>query len=265
MARAGQTGNNDAMPTRADTPASQDRSGCAGIFVLYIIKLPFMILRVVPHVGSLLRREAATATGERALASAELTPADDRAAITAALAQVESHDSGFDLAAVTSGVVRAREVVVGARQTGDASAARQVLSDGLWRVFVLLLDARAAHDVQREGTSAVVGASVVAATRDRLAEQLRLRLRCSGVRREIGGGIVLRGQLGEQTWDEDWIIRRSADATTPANGGILSGRCPQCGAPLQVDVAGSCGYCKALVLTGGRDWVVWSMEEAPWQ
>jgi hypothetical protein len=251
------------MPTRAVVSASQDRPGCVGIFWLFI-KLPFMIVRVIPHVGSLLRREAATATGERARASAELTPADDRAVIVAALALVGSHDTGFDLAAVTSGVVRAREVVTRARQTGDASAARQVLSDGLWRVFVLLLDERAAHNVRHEGTSAVTGVSVVAATRDRLAEQLRLRLRCSGERREVAGGLVLRGQLGQQTWDEDWIIRRSADATTPANGGILSGRCPQCGAPLQVDPAGSCEYCKALVLTGGQDWVVWSMEEAPW-
>jgi hypothetical protein len=109
-----------------------------------------------------------------------------------------------------------------------------------------------------------VDAEVVAAARDQLAEQLRIRLACRGERYEVADGVVVRGQPGQRDWTEDWIIRRSADATTPASGGVLSGLCPQCGAPLQVDEDGSCTYCRALVQSGGRDWVVWSIEEAPW-
>jgi hypothetical protein len=243
--------------------ASPDRTGCAGGLWL-LLKLPFMILRVIPHVGDILRGEAATDSGARARSSGEeLTPADDHGVVAAGLAALRSRDGGFDLAATTRGVVRAREVVDLARQAGDASAARLVMSDGLWRVFVLLLAERAAHGVRREGTSVVVGAEVVAATRDRLAEQLRIRLACRGERCEVAG-VVLRGQYGPQDWAEDWIIRRSVDATTPSNGGVLGGRCPQCGAELRVEADGSCAYCRALVLAGGRDWVVWSIEEAPW-
>jgi hypothetical protein len=243
--------------------APRENPGCAGA-IWQLLKLPFMILRVIPHVGGILRGEAATDSGARARSTGEeLTPADDRAVVAAALAALKSRDGGFDLAATTRGVVRAREVVDLARQAGDASAARQVMSDGLWRVFVLLLAERAAHGVRRQGTSAVLGAQVVAATGDRLAEQLRIRLACRGERCEVAG-VVLRGQYGQQSWDEDWIIRRSAGATTPANGGVLSGRCPQCGAALRVEADGSCTYCRALVLAGGRDWVVWSIEEAPW-
>ncbi len=243
--------------------AAPGRAGCAGGLWL-MLKLPFMILRVIPHVGSILRGEAATDSGARARsAGEELTPADDQAVVAAALAALKSRDGGFDLAATTRGVVRAREVVDLARQADDASAARQVMSDGLWRVFVLLLAERAAHGVRRHGTSVVVGAEVVAATRDRQAEQLRIRLACQGERCEVAD-VVLGGQYGQQRWDEDWIIRRSADATTPASGGVLSSRCPQCGAALRVETDGSCAYCRALVLAGGRDWVVWSIEEAPW-
>jgi hypothetical protein len=229
-----------------------------------LVKLPFMILRVVPHTGALFRREAATDSGPRARAREELTPADGQAAMAAVLAEVRSHDAGFDLAATAQGVVRVRRVVAKARQTGDASIARPVLSDGLWRVFVLLLAERTTHAVTRQDTSEVMGAEVVAAARDRLAEQFRIRLACRGERYEVASGVVVRGQPGQKDWSEDWIIRRSADAATPASGGILSGRCPQCGAPLQVDESGSCAYCQALVLSGGRDWVVWSIEEAPW-
>jgi hypothetical protein len=229
-----------------------------------LVKVPFMILRVVPHTGALLRREAATDSGRQARTWQELTPPDGRAAVAAVLAEVRAHDAGFELEATARAVVRARQVVDQARQTGDPSIARPVLSDGLWRVFALLLAERTAHAVIRQETSAVVGAEVVMAARDQLAEQLRIRLACRGERYEMAGGVVLRGQPGQKDWSEDWIIRRSADAATPASGGILSGQCPQCGAPLHVDEDGSCAYCKALILSTGQDWVVWSIEEAPW-
>jgi hypothetical protein len=252
------------MRSQAGGPGAGDRAGCAGVLWL-LVRLPFMVLRVVPHLGDILRREAAGQAGARAQLSAEqLSPADDQAAVAAVLAGIRAHDAGFDLAATATGVGRARAVVDRARQAGDASAAREVLSDGLWRVFVLLLEVRAAHGVRRQGTSVIVAAEPVAAARDPLAEQLRIRLTCRGERYEHAGGVTLRGQPGQQTWHEDWIIRRSAQASTPPNGGILAGRCPDCGASLHVEADGSCGYCRALVLADGQDWVVWSIEEAPW-
>jgi len=253
------------MSTQAATQASQQRMSCAsGLWLMF--KLPFMFLRALPWLGEIVRREAATTTGERAQASyGQLTTAADPAAVTAVLATIRSRDAGFDLDATTRGIVRARWAVHQARQSDDASVARLVMSGGLWSVFAMLLAKGAASGVRREDKSAVVAAKVVAATRDQLAEQLRIRLACQGERCERIGQQAVRGEPGEQaTWDEDWIIRRSAAATTPANGGVLSGRCPRCGAALDIDAGGACTYCQALVLTGGQDWIVWSIEEAPW-
>jgi len=238
--------------------------GCAGALWMFF-KLPFTILRAAPQLGQFMRAEAATTSGARVRAATEaLTAPDNPAAVAAALAGVSAHDPGFDLAATTHGVIRARAIVSQARQDGDASAARRVLSDGLWRVFGLLLEGYAAHDARRYESSAVAGTAVVSATRDQLAEQLRLRLSCRGERYETAHGAILRGRLGPRAWDEDWIIRRSATATTPPGGGLLSGRCPQCGAALEVSADGSCAFCRALVLSGGHDWVVWSIEEGAW-
>jgi hypothetical protein len=252
------------MPRPATARPPRQRKGClGGLWLIY--KMPFQFLWRAPQLGEAFRRTAATTAGVRAQQSFEqLTPPMDRAACVAVLAEVRSHDAGFDLAATARGVVRARQIVDQARLAGDASAARQVMSDGLWQVFVMVLDSRAAHDIRRQGTSTVVEAKVVAATRDLLAEQLRLRLKCSGERSEAAGGHVLRGNAVPGIWHEDWIIRRSAAATTPGKGGVLSGTCPNCGAVLDVGPDGSCGYCAALVLTSGQDWVVWSIEEEPW-
>ena len=57
-------------------------------------------------------------------------------------------------------------------------------------------------------------------------------------------------------WSEDWVFQRSSAATTKADGGTMQQRCPNCGAPLNLDLAGVCHYCKAPVMSGSYDWVL---------
>jgi hypothetical protein len=252
------------VPEQAATERLADRPGCWRA-TWFFVKLPFMLLRVVPHLGDVLRHEAATDTGSRARSCSEqLVPAQDKKVIAAVLSAIVAHDPGLDVRATTDAVVGAREVVNRSRESLDPSGARLVMSEGLWRVFCMLLDARRSHGVSRQGISMVTSASVASAVRDQVSEELRVRLTCEGERCEIAEGSVIRGRRGRRAWSEDWTIRRSATARTVPNGGVLDGRCPQCGAPLKVDVLGSCSYCKALALTGGHDWVVWSIEEEPW-
>jgi hypothetical protein len=191
------------VPRPAAEQAPRRQPGClGGLWLIY--KMPFQFLWRVPRLGAAFRHTAATTAGIRAKTSYhQLTPPADRAACAAVLAEVRSHDAGFDLAATARGVVRARQIVDQARLAGDASAARQVLSDGLWQVFVMILDSRAAHNIRRQGTSTVVEAKVAAATRDQLAEQLRLRLKCSGERSEVAGEHVLRGNGIQGTWHDN--------------------------------------------------------------
>jgi hypothetical protein len=49
------------------------RAGCAGALWL-MLKLSFMILRVIPHTGGILRGAAATDSGARARSSGEARP-----------------------------------------------------------------------------------------------------------------------------------------------------------------------------------------------
>jgi hypothetical protein len=247
-------------------PASEGdgahRLGCARA-TWFFLTLPFTLLRLVPHIGSILRGEAATDSGARArTAPAGPARTDPFPAATAVFAS----DPGFDLATTTAAVVRARQVVEVCRQARDPSAARQVMSDGLWRVFAMLLVERAAHDLRRLGTSDVVDAAVASVVQDRLAVELCIRLTCQGERGDVFGatGVAVRGGPTAQTWYEYWTVRRAAGAVTPPGGGILDGRCPQCGAPLQVDANGGCGHCRSLVLASGADWTVWNIEVPPW-
>ena len=61
-------------------------------------------------------------------------------------------------------------------------------------------------------------------------------------------------------WTEDWTFTRSSSATTKDGSGTRQ-NCPNCGAPLDLDAAGTCAYCKQLVMAGAYDWVLSRIEQ----
>jgi hypothetical protein len=57
------------------------------------------------------------------------------------------------------------------------------------------------------------------------------------------------------------VFQRSSHATTPSGGGTLEQHCPNCGAPLDLDLAGTCKYCRAPVMSGEYDWVLTRIDQ----
>ena len=92
---------------------------------------------------------------------------------------------------------------------------------------------------------------------------VRIRAACSDYDVADDSGKVVRGNKRVGEWAEDWTFQRSSSATTNAAGGTLSQKCPNCGAPLNVDLAGVCPYCKAPVMSGAYDWVLARISQVP--
>ena len=61
---------------------------------------------------------------------------------------------------------------------------------------------------------------------------------------------------------ENWLFSRKAGVKTVASGGVVAAKCPNCGAPLELDAAGHCKHCNSNVTAGDRDWVVTSIERS---
>lgn len=187
----------------------------------------------------------------------------ERDAMTAAIA---AHDPGFVVDDLVARAGDIYDLVVGSITEGDAGVARLAMADGLWETHRMVVSVRADNGIERRGSVSLVNAQLVEAYHSTLIDEVRVRLHCRGVCCDAHAvtGLVLRGSMTETEWQEDLTFTRSAAATTPAGGGILSRNCPNCGAPIRVSDDGACLQCAALVMSGRHDWVLTGVGRDPW-
>jgi predicted lipid-binding transport protein (Tim44 family) len=189
---------------------------------------------------------------------------DDRAhtGVTSAeegLAQIAAHDPGFNEEAFLESVQRAFFVVQEAWTERKPDMSRQVMSDGLWQTHKAQIDQYVAEHKRNVLEDLTVGdLTVRSAHSDQTFDTITVRVlaACADYDVDDTNGKVVRGNRSVGQWQEDWTFQRSSQATTKPGGGTLSSKCPNCGAPLDLDLAGVCKYCHAPVMSGQYDWVL---------
>ena len=72
------------------------------------------------------------------------------------------------------------------------------------------------------------------------------------------GRLVCGSRTKERSYSEYWTFIRSVQRTGPPR---VDKACPNCGAPLAINMAGHCTYCKAKVTSGDFDWVLSKIEQ----
>lgn len=75
---------------------------------------------------------------------------------------------------------------------------------------------------------------------------------------DADGQVVGGSRARRRSYSEYWTLVRSAETTGPAKS---DSACPSCGAPLDVEMAGTCKYCRAKVTSGQFDWVLSRIEQ----
>ncbi len=73
-----------------------------------------------------------------------------------------------------------------------------------------------------------------------------------------GGKVVSGSRSRERQYSEYWTFIRAAGKKGPTRTDLA---CPSCGAPLAINMAGVCNYCKAKVTSGEFDWVLSRIEQ----
>jgi predicted lipid-binding transport protein (Tim44 family) len=183
----------------------------------------------------------------------------------AGLAALEAKDPRFRRERFLEAVERAFFVVEQAWTDANSDLSRQVMADGLWQQHRFAIDqARSAGRSPHLDGLTVEAITVIAVHLDTDYDTITVRIEAASADYDLdAGGKLVRGDRQVRPWAEDWTFQRSASARTPEAGGTLADRCPNCGAPLQLDSGGVCRYCKALVSAGKYDWVLARIARVP--
>jgi predicted lipid-binding transport protein (Tim44 family) len=209
-----------------------------------------------PHTDGPAYRPGTVPVVESGRPIAETRPAP----VTDGLAAISAHDPGFDVEAFKASVERCFFIVEQAWTDQKPEMSRRVMADGIWQQHRTQIE-----QYERNGTRnaldglAVGKVSVVAASADAQHDTVTTRIlaTCADYDVDVASGRVVRGDKHTMTpFQEDWVFERSSQATTRTDGGTLEQHCPNCGAPLDLDLAGVCHYCRVPVMSGAYDWVL---------
>ena len=175
------------------------------------------------------------------------------------VAAIQAADPGFDTARFLDRCQAAFFLLQKAWMDRDIDEGRAYMSSGLyqgWSVQVQTMIANHQRDVL-DGLY-VEGMQIVRATHDQNYDTVTVRIaaRCSDYIVNDQTGKQISGSKRPEDWVEFWTFQRSAGAKTLTEGGITERKCPNCGAPLQVNQQGACDYCHAPVTSGRFDWVL---------
>jgi len=88
---------------------------------------------------------------------------------------------------------------------------------------------------------------------------VRLFARMLDYTTNTAGELLEGSKTKKRGFSEYWTFVRRIGAKEGVEGGEES--CPSCGGPVQVNMAGECGYCGSKVTTGDFDWVLSAIEQ----
>jgi len=176
------------------------------------------------------------------------------------IAAIQAHDPNFSTKGFINAVERSVFVVEEAWSERKPEMSSQVMADGIWQQHKAQIDQYVANGTRNVMDGLAIGkVAIIDAASDNTYDTVTVRIlaTCADYDIEVNSGKVMRGNKHNmEPWQEDWHFQRSSRATTKAAVGTLHQKCPNCGAPLDVDLTGVCKYCRAPVMSGDYDWVV---------
>jgi hypothetical protein len=139
---------------------------------------------------------------------------------------------------------------------------RKVMADGIWVTHRQAIEEMKARGVRNVLEDLHIGRSeIIAANADPDSQSIVVRIHAYSRDYEVNAeNKMVSGDREMRLWTEDWSFTRSASAKTKQGSGTRQ-TCPNCGAPLNLDNAGVCGYCRELVMSGKHDWVLSRIEQ----
>ncbi len=182
--------------------------------------------------------------------------------VGARLAELSQRDPAFAWPAFQARVA----MIFGAMQTSwsnrDWAQARPFVSDNLFQMLAYWIEAYKKDRLRNITEGAKVEQIELArVSSDKFYDALTVRLFATSLDYTIAdddGRIVAGSRDKQRRYSEYWTLIRGAAKKGPTR---TDAACPSCGAPLRIEMAGHCEYCRAKVTSGDFDWVLSRIEQ----
>jgi predicted lipid-binding transport protein (Tim44 family) len=143
----------------------------------------------------------------------------------------------------------------------DVTGMRPFFTDRLFEAQRYWVEAYRKQGLRNVTENAAIQGLVAArVTSDAFFDAITVRLRAESLDYTVDekGKLVCGSRSRPRAYSEYWTLIR----TTSRRGPTRTDRvCPNCGAPLDVNMAGTCKYCQAKVTAGDFDWVLSRIEQ----
>jgi predicted lipid-binding transport protein (Tim44 family) len=174
------------------------------------------------------------------------------------LAEIKAHDPSFDEDAFLATAERCFFAVEEAWSQQRPELSQPVMSDDAWQRQKAEIDSYRSSG--RRGVLdnlTVAKATIVAAGSADGRDEVTVRFRAASANYDvdIASGKVVHGNHHMAFWEQDWVFQRSNQISTGPDS-TEGNRCPNCGAPLDLDIAGVCKNCKTAVRSSDGHWIV---------
>jgi hypothetical protein len=177
-------------------------------------------------------------------------------------AELSQRDATFQWPIFQSRVAMIHAALQASWSNRDWAAARPFVSDNLFQMFAYWIEAYKKARLRNVTEGARIEQIELArATSDKFYDALTVRIFASSLDYTLaddGGQVVAGNRRTPRRYSEYWTLIRSVEKKGPSR---IDAGCPSCGAPLQIEMAGKCVYCRAKVTSGDFDWVLSRIEQ----
>ena len=100
---------------------------------------------------------------------------------------------------------------------------------------------------------------IVKIAQDKDFDTVTVKIRASMIDYKVdekSGNMVSGAKEQSPPFTEFWTFLRKAGTKTRDVPTVKEKKCPNCGAPLEINESGKCKFCKANVVSGDFDWVL---------
>jgi predicted lipid-binding transport protein (Tim44 family) len=181
--------------------------------------------------------------------------------LPAALSRIRTKDPAFDVAQFNARVGLIFQQFQIGWSGRDLTKMRPFMSDALFTTQQYWIQAYLAQHLRNMTDGArVTNIELAKAVTDAYYDAITVRLHATSADYTISddGRVVSGNKSRQRAYTEYWTLIRGTNRKGPTRTDLA---CSNCGAPLEVNMVGTCKYCNVKVTTGDFDWVLSRIEQ----